>query len=383
MSEQNNEQQQPSSVDNLPTSSAIQAQADTVASNDQPSLSKPARTGTALAVLALLLGASAVAGVGFGYWQWQQFTAYQQQWHSQVQQQMAELQGQAERNKQELSASMQQGGRALEQQNQQQWQHISEQWQQAQQQIQSQLDAQLQNQRDIALLDAVTFSKAAGNALWLQRDPAMALQLLSRAEQTLAAANQPQWLAIRQTLADDITTIKAIHVPDVSALYLQIAALEQQVQRLPLRGADFIPDPAPARPTEPLTGMDDWLANAKKTWAGIMDDFIKVRSRDMSVEPLLPVEQTQYVRLQVRHAMNQAQTALLKQNNAVYQSALAKAETWLGDFFDVNDSAVQQQLVAVQQLKAQRVDLTIPEQLTSLEPLEQLLLQRQQAKDGQ
>lgn len=87
--------------------------------------------------------------------------------------------------------------------------------------------------------------------------------------------------------------------------------------------------------------MDDWQSNLKRSWDLLVDDFIKVRKRTAPIEPLLSQEEQALIRHQLRFYMAQAQTALTKQQPAIFSTALQQAQNVVNNYYDVQAANVK------------------------------------------
>jgi uroporphyrin-3 C-methyltransferase len=78
--------------------------------------------------------------------------------------------------------------------------------------------------------------RLANHQLQLTNNISIVITLLQRAEETLQPVEEAALLNIRQSIVEDIARIKKNPTPDITKLYQQLVALNDQVDQLPLTG---------------------------------------------------------------------------------------------------------------------------------------------------
>ncbi len=237
------------------------------------------------------------------------------------------------------------------------------------------LDLDTKRPNDWMLAEAEYLVRMAGRKLWLEQDAVSAAMMLANADERLAAVNDPTLVPIRKALADDIASIKSVKKVDREGLVIKLNSINDQVDKLKLAGIIM------ARAEEPdLTlseSVDDWQENLKKSWASFSENFVTVRRRDGNVEALLSPQQHWYLSENLKGKLLQAQLAVYREQQEIYDSALAQSEQWLTDYF-ADDSVRQFMLEQIGQLKGQQISVDYPEQFAAQERLQQLLDDRLQ-----
>jgi uroporphyrin-3 C-methyltransferase len=116
----------------------------------------------------------------------------------------------------------------------------------------------------------------------------------------------------------------------------------------------------------------------------VLDEFlsdisglIRVRQRQQPIEPMLYQEEERIVRRNMQMIFEQAQIALLREEQKIYQATLQKAQNYLLRFFQSNPASE-----AVSQRLAVLLDTGIIQQLPdiyrSLDAIQSLLIMREQ-----
>ncbi len=156
-------------------------------------------------------------------------------------------------------------------------------------------------------------------------------------------------LPVREALAISITALRSAQMVDREGLYLQLNALSEQLVNLPLiepeleEGATLDESGASAAVNEENELLSqNWRDQLLQGFNAALDsasDLIRVRRRDTPLEPLPSVEEDHQVRYNLAIMLEQAQMALLREEQAIYEVSLQKAQQWLNSYFELNDSA--------------------------------------------
>lgn len=236
---------------------------------------------------------------------------------------------------------------------------------------------------DWVLSEADYLVRLASHRLLVDRDVVVASTLLQNVDRLLQELDDPQWFRLRQALASDLSALRLVERVDRTGLYLRIETLQQAVADLPLerhlheRGEALTLAP-PGDSTEPAAGS--WwqtiTGRLKAAWQHL-DDYIRIYRRDQPLQPLLSPDEELYLRLNLRLMLEQAQLALLQQEQGAYEISLNKAQDWLQDYFvqDERNQALQEEL---EELSTQAIIQVLPDLEDSLNAMQQLLRARPQ-----
>ena len=254
-----------------------------------------------------------------------------------------------------------------------------------QQQLQEALDAlqtkvlDLDDQRpnDWMLAESEYLVRMAGRKLWLEHDIVSAITLLGNADERIKALNDPSLMPIRKALAEDIAQLKGMPRVDREGLTLKLAALSDQIELLPLSTVSM--PQAKAEPDQAVSANpDEWESNLKKNWVKFTENFITIRRRDGAVEALLSPQQEIFLRENLKTKLLQAQLAVYREQQALYEDSLEKAQRWLTQYFDTDNSATQYMQSELDKLKGEQIQFDYPDQFKTQAMLEQVLTERLQ-----
>lgn len=330
---------------------------------------KPKNTGTALGVLAIAIALA--IGVGLyinGKHQAQQQAAANQT----LANQLADLQQQAASDKQTLVQQLATQSSALDTAHQQQTA------------MSQQLDELKQKVATISGNDAHTWLlaqadylvKLAGRKLWSDQDVTTAAALLKSADQSLADMNDPSLFDVRRALTQDISSLSAVSQVDYDGIILKLNQLSNGVDNLRLADNDSDGSPMDQDSGELSSSLREWRQNLVKSWHNFMDDFITIRRRDTTAEPLLAPNQDVYLRENIRSRLLIAAQAVPRHQDQIYKQSIDTVSTWVRAWFDTNDPATKAFLSQLDDLSQQSVSMDVPDALQSQPMLDKLMQTR-------
>lgn len=239
------------------------------------------------------------------------------------------------------------------------------------------LDLNDKRPNDWMLAESEYLVRMAGRKLWLEHDLVSAITLLGNADERIAALNDPSLMPIRKALAEDIAKLKGMPRIDREGLTLKLAALSDQIELLPLSTVSM-PE-AKAEPDQAVsTNPDEWESNLKKNWVKFTENFITIRRRDGAVEALLSPQQEIFLRENLKAKLLQAQLSVYREQQALYEDSLDKAQRWLTQYFDTDNSATRYMQGEIDKLKGEQIQIDYPAQFKTQAMLERVLTERLQ-----
>lgn len=239
------------------------------------------------------------------------------------------------------------------------------------------LDLNDKRPNDWMLAESEYLVRMAGRKLWLEHDLVSAITLLGNADERIAALNDPSLMPIRKALAEDIAKLKGMPRIDREGLTLKLAALSDQIELLPLSTVSM-PE-AKAEPDQAVsTNPDEWESNLKKNWVKFTENFVTIRRRDGAVEALLSPQQEIFLRENLKTKLLQAQLSVYREQQALYEDSLDKAQRWLTQYFDIDNSATRYMQGEIDKLKGEQIQIDYPAQFKTQAMLEQVLTERLQ-----
>jgi len=313
------------------------------------------RPGRGLAALALVV---AIAALGLQAWQWQRDN---QQAAAQVQgvdQQLGQLADSQRRSQQSIQARLD----GLPTQSEwQQMQTLAAELQRSQRALSQELNVLRGDARaDWKLAEAEYLLRLASLRLLAAQDVESASELLEAVDSILREQPDSGVFAVREELARVQAEIDALPKIDRSGVYLRLAALHEQVNRLVLLPVpEFDPDEVSVEEE-----YEDRLARRTRGERLLMrlERYVRVDfQRGKVITPLLDEAEMQRVRRTLQLTMEQAQWAALRGESEIYLASLAQAKNILQQFFELENPQVKAMQNQLSALAERQVDLDPPD----------------------
>jgi len=230
--------------------------------------------------------------------------------------------------------------------------------------------------RSWLLAQADYLVKLAGRKLWSDQDVTTAAALLKSADASLADMNDPSVMNVRRALTQDISNLSSVTQVDYDGVILKLNQLSNNVDNL--RRADNDSDDAPMDSDggELSGSVREWRQNLVKSWHNFMDDFITIRRRDNTAQPLLAPNQDVYLRENIRSRLLIAAQAVPRHQDEIYKQSIDTVSAWVRAWYDTNDAATKAFLAQLDELSQQNINMDLPDNLESQPLLEQLMQTR-------
>ena len=231
------------------------------------------------------------------------------------------------------------------------------------------------SEADWRLAEAQYLLRLANQRVLMGQRPEGALTLLRSADKVLADLDDVSLYSLRQALAQDIAKLEAVPKLDVEGTYLRLAALIEQSRELPTLSLeqqrqlpDMLTEITPDAVDETLQqDIQSALGRAMSS----LESLVVIQQHDRAVEPLLSPEQGHYLRQNLQLLLEQAQLALLRQQQVIYETSLSRSIELIGRYFDAANSATQALSQALEQLNRLQVAPQMPSINGSLDKLQQ------------
>ena len=152
-------------------------------------------------------------------------------------------------------------------------------------------------------------------------------------------------------------------------------AMSKQIAILPLAKVDVSNDDKPEN-FELSDNINDWQSNLTKTWQKFLNDFIRVRQRAGTVEPLIAPVQQENLKQNLSLKIQLALWAASERKSEIYHKSLADIEAWLNEFFEMEHEYNQSFMENIVALKKQNVSYDYSNDLASL-PAIRAMIQKQ------
>lgn len=337
------------------------------------------KTGRLVIILCVLLVVVLCASGLGGYWGWQL-------WQTQNAR-VGELEAVFQEKGRDFSAQTQQQATGLQKQSQALLQ-LSQDVDRHQKSLEQRLNAQAirlsqlsGDNRDAWMLEEARYLLRLANQRQLTGGGvAGIIGLLESADKLLLALDKPDVFPLRESLRKDILRLKIAPQIDREGIYLELSALISQVDELPLvpLEASFEkPAGEKATPSEPLEWDEGIWASIQKA-LGNLDQYIRIKHHDEPLQVLVSDAQQQLVAQNLRLLFEQAQVALLREEDIIYRKSLTQVVYWLNKHYS-HFSEKGRLVSAVSELKKKIIISQLPDISASLIQLNQYIQQAENA----
>jgi uroporphyrin-3 C-methyltransferase len=218
------------------------------------------------------------------------------------------------------------------------------------------------SRKDWRLAEAEHLLRLASLRLSALQDINSAQALVQGADEILREQDDPGAFAAREQLAKSLAALRSIDQPDRTGLFLQLAALRDQVDK-----------------GESLFGLTTGKEqdNYWTQWWNDLSHYVRIDfSADKSVRPLLAGQSLSQVRLALSLALEQAQWAALNGEPKVYSQALVEAKNVLQGSFNPDNPQSKGLNERLDELAKQPVAVMTPDLTQSLSSVQAYLNRR-------
>lgn len=236
---------------------------------------------------------------------------------------------------------------------------------------------------DWLLAEAEYLMRVGNQRLLIEKDIHGALTALEEADQVLRESDDVGVYPVRQQLAKEVLALKTIAEVDRTGLYLALDAVIASLQELTF--GDMLSNKAPELVVSGATeepAETDMLGNAWRQVKATLTSAVNYRRLDEVAKPLMSPDQAAYARLNIQLMLEEAELAVLRGNQPLYDRALSKAHAALAVWHDGSDQRIGALLARLDELQGKQVDPELPDISQSLQLLKARLSGRLNAGDA-
>lgn len=248
------------------------------------------------------------------------------------------------------------------------------------------LEAGNRTRTDWLLAEAEYLLRIANQRLMIEKDIRGAMSALEAADEVLTESDDIGVYPVRQQLAREILALKGLTGVDRTGLYLTLEAAIDSIHQLTDQALisenapGFVVSAAQGESAgtgeEPGAVVQAW----NKVKATLMQ-VVVVRRMDEPVKPLLSPDQSAYARLNLQLMLEEAEMAVLRGNQPLYERALTKARTTIDDWYNASNPRVTALSETLAELAGKNVDPELPDISQSLDLLKERLAGRLNANN--
>ncbi len=201
--------------------------------------------------------------------------------------------------------------------------------------------------------------EVANQRVLLAQDAQGALAAITLADERIEALSDQRLFPLRDILAKEMLALKAVNVPDIAGMALQLNALINKVDSLQVLYA-----PPVNKGQNDTTGtMQNWQGTLEKAWQEVKS-LVVIRHQQEGDAAVLVPEQRYFLYQNLKLKLEAARVALLLKQDTIYKDSLRTAQTWLSQYFigDTRDAMVQ----TVTDLAQKNIKVDLPDISASL-----------------
>ncbi|GAB2722359.1 uroporphyrinogen-III C-methyltransferase [Halomonas garicola] len=213
------------------------------------------------------------------------------------------------------------------------------------------------DERDWLHAEAAYLLRLANQRLQFEGDVQGSAALLRSADARLKDADNPALTPVRRQISSELAELDAVPKVDSTGLYLALDAQQERIQTLRLDQdveAQKVESGMEETPTGPFQRQ---LAR----FGDELKDLVVIRQHDEALETLITPKQESYLRQSLRLMVEQAQLALLKQEETLYTGSIDDALELLNAYFDTERADTQSVISRLKELKQKQITPELPD----------------------
>ncbi len=230
------------------------------------------------------------------------------------------------------------------------------------------------------LAEAEYLLRLANQRLIMAGDAASAEVLLGSADRILRELDDASLHDVRAAVASDLAAVRAVPSVDVEGIYLRLAALVEQADKLVIFR---MPEPEPRVEETPAEDWQGRLEQGYESALAKLSDYLVIRRRDVPIETLMDPQWEGLVRQNLRMLLEQAQVALLSGNQTLYRESLQRCGYWVAEFFESDESSARAMAREIDQLADLQIEVALPDLARSLAAIDTAIGRRLKQGGGE
>lgn len=216
-------------------------------------------------------------------------------------------------------------------------------------------DQRLSNRDAMALNEAEFILQLAGERLALFRDASGAMAAYRLADSALAAAEDPLFSAVRQTISAEMQALESAQPTQTRATLDALAGLRASIASLPLKSPSVEAPVAPTRPSR---------------FRELLDQFVRISHDDSTAS--FDLRNEALLRTLIAVDLRAAEAYLLARDQEGFSAALARARAGMQAALDNNAPGVSEALARIDDIATRPLAPALPELGTALSELRNL-----------
>lgn len=214
------------------------------------------------------------------------------------------------------------------------------------------------NRDEWKLQEAQYLLRLADQRILLEKDSQNALALALSADDVLRELDQADLVGVRKLLVEEIAVLKLAGVIDREGIYLRLSALSNQIDAIPF--IEPLGSQSEVLEEEAVPVDETFKQKITRNFYSLLQklgSYVRVRDHGKTINAVLPPSEQKYLQQNLRLMLEQAQVALLRNEENIYQESLVKAQNWINQYYSLNEKAA----AALEELQSLQKEEIAPE----------------------
>lgn len=219
------------------------------------------------------------------------------------------------------------------------------------------------------IFEAQYLLEVANQKLRLETDVNAAIAMIESADRALVASGSSRVFSLRQSIAVDLTNLRAVQSFDRQGVYFQLGGLIQEVDDLDLLNSL----------QTSFSANSQFDASQPQATTGVIDSSLQFLSSvfvwrrwDETPTSMLAPEQGPFIKQNLRLMLEQSQLALLMKDQTLFAQTLNKSIDWITRYALVDSDAGKLLISSLTQMSQLTINPQLPEIENSLDLVGQL-----------
>jgi uroporphyrin-3 C-methyltransferase len=234
---------------------------------------------------------------------------------------------------------------------------------------------------DWMLSEAAYLIRLANQRLQVERSIENPLAILENVDNIFVQLNDPELIPVRRALSLDIAALRMTENLDREGIFLELEAISEAI-----KGLSIIEPASQAETQKPVATENaetPSLLNSVERFSQKLGQLVVVKKRQQPIEPLLTSSEQSIIQNNIYLLLEQAQSALLKEEQVIYSASLEKTAALLVRYFQLNNQS-QALIERLNLLGERRVIQILPDISGSVAAVQTMLTLRQsRISDGE
>jgi len=234
------------------------------------------------------------------------------------------------------------------------------------------------------LAEASSLLRLSQQHLVVAKNIRTAQALFIAADDVLEQIDDPSIFSIREILAAELATLRAVEEVDVRDIYLRLGAAAEQAAMLEVSNdlqSEIQSGEALSLSSE-STEESGWFSRLTSSLGNTLDNYLVVRRRDAPLQALMTPGQEAALMQTIQLQIEQARTALISGEQEIYSDSLDQARNNIETYLSGDPAIKSVLLETIDRYRQQRITTVPPSLNRTRAALQQILSVNSQNSDG-